>query len=68
MATVPNNIGDLRRQRDLTGTELADLVGVSRQTLSDWENEHGQPTLANALALARALDVALEDLGLFELI
>jgi putative transcriptional regulator len=58
----------LRRHRlaaDLTQQELADRVGVTRQTVLSIEKGKYRPTVELALRLARALDVEVE--ALFEL-
>ena len=56
----------LRRHRalagDLTQQQLADLVGVSRQTIVSIEKGRYNPTVGLALNLARVLNVTVEDL------
>jgi putative molybdopterin biosynthesis protein len=51
-----------RQARGLTQRQLAGLTGMARQTLSAIESGLSDPSLRNALALARALDVAVEEL------
>jgi len=61
-------VSHVRRHRlrvDLTQQELADRVGVTRQTILSIEKGKYSPTVGLALRLARELDVAVE--GLFEL-
>ena len=59
----------LRRHRllagEMTQLELADRVGVTRQTIHSIETGKYRPTVELALRLARALGVRVEDL--FEL-
>jgi len=59
----------LRRYRlgadGLTQAELADLVGVTRQTIHSIESGKYNPSIELALRLARELGLAVEDL--FEL-
>ena len=45
--------------------ELADLVGVSRNTISSLETGQYEPTAKLALVLAIALDMKFEDLFYF---
>jgi putative transcriptional regulator len=56
----------LRRHRllrgDLTQQQLADLVGVSRQTIVSIEKGRYNPTVGLALTLARVLEVTVEEL------
>jgi putative transcriptional regulator len=64
--SIRNHLKRYRLAGDgMTQQELADLVGVSRQTVISIERSRFRPTVELALRLARALDVAVEDL--FEL-
>ena len=60
---IKNN---LRRFRllagEMTQQQLADLVGVSRQTIFSIEKSRYNPSVGLALRLARALDLQVEDL------
>ena len=61
-------LSHVRRHRlrvDLTQQELADRVGVTRQTILSIEKGKYSPTVGLALRLARELDVSVEEL--FEL-
>ena len=51
-----------RAERDLTQKELAEAVGVSRQTINAIENNKYDPTLALAFALAKALGLTVDTL------
>ncbi len=53
----------LRRRKDLSQQQVADLLGVSRQTISNWECGQGAPALDKALELARVYGVSLDDLA-----
>ena len=46
----------------LTQQQLADLVGVTRQTIHSIERGKYRPTVELALLLARTLDTTVEDL------
>lgn len=48
-----------RRWLDLTQKDVAARIGVAEQTVSLWENNVREPTLENAVAWARALDLDL---------
>lgn len=54
-----------RLRADLTQQDLADRVGVTRQTILSIEKGKYSPTVGLALRLARKLDVRVEEL--FEL-
>ncbi len=53
----------LRRRRDLSQQQVADALGVSRQTISNWEGAQGAPALDKAMELARLYGVNLNDLA-----
>ena len=48
--------------KDYSQQELADLVGVSRQTISAIENGEYNPTIRLCLSICRALDKTLDEL------
>ncbi len=52
----------LRTQRSLAQGQLADAMGVSRQTINSIENERYTPSLPLALALARYFGVTVEEM------
>jgi len=59
---VPNRLKLARVERDLTQAELADLVGVTRQTIGLIEGGGYNPTLKLCISLARATGKSLDDL------
>jgi len=62
-ANVQNRLRHFRRTHgELTQQQLADRVGVSRQTIVSIERGRYNPTVGLALALARGLGVTVEDL------
>lgn len=52
----------LRLERDMTLEDLAEKIGVSRQTISNWENGHIEPRQNKLKAMAVALGVSLDSL------
>lgn len=52
----------LRRKQGLSQQEVADLLGVTRQTISNWECGQGSPALDKAAELARLYHLGLDDL------
>jgi putative transcriptional regulator len=60
MAAIRNQIRDLRAARDMTQQELADRVGVTRQTIIAMEQDKYSPSLETAFKVALALGVSLE--------
>lgn len=63
---LKNNLALARQEKDLTQKELADLVGVSRNTISSIETGQFNPTAKLALILCIALDKKFEELFYFE--
>ena len=53
---------EARQQKGISQTELAKLIGVSRQTINMIENGDYNPTIALCLKLCKALDKTLNDL------
>ena len=51
-----------RAEKDLSQRALADLVGVSRQTINAIEKGDYNPTIKLCRAICRALDRTLDDL------
>ena len=51
-----------RRERGLTQQELADLVGVSRQTIMQLERNRYNPSMLLAYSIAQVFGVTIEDL------
>ncbi len=51
-----------RAAKDLSQQQLADLCGVTRQTISAIENGEYNPTIRLCLSICRALDKTLDEL------
>ena len=51
-----------RVARDLSQQQLADLIGVSRQTISAIEKGDYNPTINLCIAICRVLDKTLDEL------
>jgi putative transcriptional regulator len=62
MSRIRNRVKELRSARDWTQQQLADAVGVSRQSINSIERERYVPSLELALSFARAFDVATDDI------
>ena len=59
---VVSNLRDLRTRDNLTQAQIADIVGVTRQTIIAIEKGNYTPSILLALKLARALGVTVEEL------
>ena len=52
----------LRTAKDMAQGQLAEAMGVSRQTINSIENERYTPSLPLAMALARYFGVPVEEM------
>ena len=59
---ISDNIRNYRKANNLSQDELAEKLGVSRQSISLWENGQTQPTLDNIIALAKIFHVTSDAL------
>ncbi len=62
---LKNNLKALRLEKSISQQQLADMVGVSRNTISSIETGQFNPTAKLALVLCIALDKKFEDLFFF---
>lgn len=61
------NLKSIRKERHISQEELAQIVGVSRQAVSKWEQGDGYPETEKLLLLAKQLNVSLDYLMLDEI-
>ena len=59
---MKNQVRSLRLGRNLAQGQLAEVMGVSRQTINSIENERYTPSLPLAMALARYFGVTVEEM------
>lgn len=63
---LKNHLKDARKEISLSQAQLAEMVGVSRNTISSIETGQFNPTAKLALILCIALDKKFEDLFYFD--
>jgi len=63
---ITSRIKELRARYDLTQQELADMVGVRRETIGHIENNRFNLSLILAYKISRALNSTIEELFYFE--
>lgn len=63
---LKNHLKDARNEKKLSQSQLAELVGVSRNTISSIETGQFNPTAKLALILCIALDKKFEELFYFD--
>lgn len=61
-----NRLAQARKEKGMSQSALAELVGVSRNTISSIETGQFSPTAKLALVLCIALDKKFEDLFYFD--
>ncbi len=59
---IGEKIIELRKKDNLTQEKLAEKIGVSRQTLSNWENNITCPDLNQAKCIVEIFKISLDDL------
>lgn len=60
---LAERIYSLRKQRGLSQEQLAEALGVSRQTVSKWERGAAAPELERLRAMAEFFGVSLDELA-----
>ena len=58
--TIGNRIIALRKAQQFSQEEIADKIGVSRQSVSKWETDACAPDAYNLIALAKVLNTSVE--------
>ncbi|MFL6354789.1 MAG: helix-turn-helix transcriptional regulator [Bryobacteraceae bacterium] len=61
MPAIRNQIRELRALREITQQELADKIGVTRQTVIAIEQDKYSPSLETAFKVAMVLGVSLQE-------
>ena len=62
---LKNRLKEVRAEKRLSQQDLADMVGVSRNTISSLETGQYEPTAKLAYVLCIALDMTFEELFYF---
>ena len=60
--SIGKNIRKLRKERNLTQEELAELLNITSQAVSKWENETGMPDISQIIPLASIFGVSIDTL------
>ena len=63
---MKNKLEEIRKLKGLKQDELADAMGVSRQTISSLENGRYNPSVILAIRLARYFGMRVEDIFIYE--
>ncbi len=57
-----NRIKELRKQHNINQDELAEKLFVSRQTISNWENDKSYPDIQSVLLISEIFNVSVDQL------
>jgi putative transcriptional regulator len=63
---MKNRLKILRAEKNLTQEELADIIGVSRQTINAIEKEKFDPSLPTAFRISRLFEQPIEAIFMYE--
>jgi len=63
---MKNKLKVLRAERNLTQEDLADIIGVSRQTINAIEKEKFDPSLPTAFRISRLFEKPIEAIFSYE--
>lgn len=61
--SIGERIMTLRKEHNLSQNQLAQVLGVSRQAVSKWENDQTSPDTVKLIQLAQLLDTEVEYLA-----
>lgn len=62
---LKNHLKEIRKEKNISQQELADMVGVSRNTISSLETGQYEPSAKLAYILSIALDRKFEEIFYF---
>lgn len=63
---MKNNIVLLRKEKNITQQQLANALGVSRQTIIAIESEKYSPSLLLAFKIAQFFNLPIEEIFIYE--
>lgn len=59
---IGNKLLELRKKKELSQDELASIIGVSRQTISNWELDETSPDLKQVQKLVNVFNISVDEL------
>ncbi|EAZ80920.1 MULTISPECIES: helix-turn-helix transcriptional regulator [Algoriphagus] len=63
---MKNRVRDFRTAKGMTQEDLAEIIGVSRQTINAIEKEKFDPSLPTAFKMSKLFEKPIEDIFQFE--
>ena len=62
MATLGNNLKNLRKIKNISQVEFAKKMQTTQQRVSEWECDKVEPSLYNIIKILAVLDISFEEL------
>ena len=66
MNNFSNQIKKLRASKNLTQEQMANRLNISRQAVSNWENDRNLPDIEMLIAISKTFNISLDELILGE--
>ena len=63
---MKNRLEELRKQRNIRQEQLAEELGVSRQTIGSLENGRYNPSIMLTIKIARYFGMSVEEIFIYE--
>ena len=63
---MKNDLEALRKEKGIRQEELAEILGVSRQTIGSLENGRYNPSIMLAFKIARFFNMSIEEIFIYE--
>lgn len=57
-----NRIKEIRKKKKISQVDIASIMKVKQNTISQWENEMRMPNIRQAIKLAEILETTVENL------
>ena len=64
---IGKKLKEARINSGLTQEQVAEDIKVTRQTISNWENERSYPDIMNVIDLSNLYSLSLDDLSLIHI-
>jgi len=63
---LKNRLEEIRKKQNIRQEELADSLGVSRQTIGSLENGRYNPSIILAFKISRYFNMSIEEIFIYE--
>ena len=62
MKTLGERLREIRKSKNLTQAQLAEMIGVGKTTITGYEQNNREPNVLNMIKIAKVLDVSCGEL------